>query len=148
MFAVETKQCTKCKQYLDLSNFYRSNQGYCRLHCKNCEAKTKAKYRNSLSGWSVHCLARVKYRAKKNNLEFNLTTKWLIDNLPNYCPVLGIKLIINGDTLDNCPSLDRFDNSKGYTTDNVRIISYRANTLKRDASVEELEAIIKYMKSN
>lgn len=34
----------------------------------------------------------------------------------------------------------------GYVKGNVRVISYRANALKRDASVQELEAVVLYMK--
>jgi len=47
---------------------------------------------------------------------------------------------------DAAPSIDRVDNSKGYVPGNVRIISWRANRLKNDATVEEMELIIKYMK--
>lgn len=43
------------------------------------------------------------------------------------------------------PSLDRFDNAKGYTPENIVVISSRANRLKSNASLEELQAIVKYM---
>lgn len=46
------------------------------------------------------------------------------------------------------PSLDRFDNSKGYTIENIRIICYRCNDLKRDATLEEIEAIAAYMRGH
>jgi hypothetical protein len=44
------------------------------------------------------------------------------------------------------PSLDRRDNTKGYTDGNVRVICYRCNVLKRDATPEEIEAILAYMR--
>lgn len=85
-------------------------------------------------------------RAKKRGIPFDLDYSEL--EWPTECPVLGIPIFKGkaGSSNDNSPSLDRFDNSKGYTKDNVRIISRRANTLKNDASLEELEKIVKYMK--
>lgn len=43
------------------------------------------------------------------------------------------------------PSLDRFDSSKGYTVENVVIICWRCNMVKRDATAEEIRALIAYM---
>ena len=41
------------------------------------------------------------------------------------------------------PSLDRIDGAKGYVKGNVRVISHRANMLKNDATIEELELVLK-----
>jgi len=91
-------------------------------------------------------LKRVRQRAKNAGLEFTLTREDII--IPEICPVLGIPLTMyNEDGANpNSPSVDRIDNSKGYTKDNIRIISWRANTLKRDATAEEMEKVLKYMK--
>lgn len=43
------------------------------------------------------------------------------------------------------PSIDRFDNSLGYTISNSKLICRRCNELKRDADVEELRVILRYM---
>jgi len=83
-------------------------------------------------------LARIKDSALKRGLEFNLDEADLI--YPNICPVLKIPL--NSETYGNKPSVDRIDNTKGYVKGNVRIISQRANRLKADASIEELELIL------
>jgi hypothetical protein len=49
-------------------------------------------------------------------------------------------------------SIDRIDPSKGYTPDNVWLISQRANRIKNDATPEELkliaEAVAERMKSH
>jgi hypothetical protein len=63
------------------------------------------------------------------------------------CPILGIKLEwgeVGG--LNSSPSLDRKDPTLGYTKGNVAFISQRANRLKQDASLAELERIIAYLK--
>jgi hypothetical protein len=41
--------------------------------------------------------------------------------------------------------LDRIDNNEGYVKGNVAVISFRANTLKNNATAEELRAIADYM---
>lgn len=91
-------------------------------------------------------LARAKKRAKYFHLPFNLE----IENIciPEYCPVLGIKLVIGttGDR-DNSPSLDKVIPELGYIKGNVRVISWRANRLKSDATADELDKLSIYVRS-
>jgi len=56
------------------------------------------------------------------------------------CPILGIKLKTNNRHLPkyNSPSLDRINNNRGYTKNNVQVVSYQANTMKGDATPKEL----------
>lgn len=63
-----------------------------------------------------------------------------------HCPLLGIELSYDkfvGNTPQNYATLDRIDATKGYEKGNVQIISYRANTLKNSATLEELKIIVK-----
>ena len=64
------------------------------------------------------------------------------------CPILGIPLKINKPRTprDNSYSLDRIDNSKGYVPGNIQIISVKANNMKSNATLEELEALVAYMR--
>jgi hypothetical protein len=90
---------------------------------------------------------KAKHRAKKKGFEFSITVDDF--DLPDVCPVLGIPLVIgNTKQANNSPTLDRLDSSKGYISGNVRVISWRANDIKRNSTIEELEAIIRYMKGN
>lgn len=84
-----------------------------------------------------------KLRAKKRNLEFSIECSDIF--IPDTCPVLGIPLRQGGYNSPNSPSLDRIDNTKGYTKSNIQVISHRANTLKSDASLEELELLVNYL---
>jgi len=51
-----------------------------------------------------------------------------------------------GTAGDNSPTLDRIDNTKGYTKDNIIIVSFKANTIKNSATIEELEKVLQYYK--
>lgn len=84
---------------------------------------------------------RVKASAKTRNIAFDLTLTQLNElTFPISCPILGIPLQFNtGRAQDNSYSFDRMDSSVGYTIDNIMIISNRANTLKSNATEEELQ---------
>ncbi len=86
-----------------------------------------------------------KSRAKDINIDFNITYSDLI--LPELCPVFGIPLkVADGVMNDNSPSLDRTNSNLGYTKDNIGIMSYRANYIKNNGTIENRIAIIKYMR--
>lgn len=83
-------------------------------------------------------------RSRKKNLEFDIEFKDLV--VPEICPILNIPLFHSkGSLSDNSPSVDRLDNSKGYTKDNIRIISHRANTLKSNMNREQVQKLLDYM---
>jgi hypothetical protein len=104
---------------------------------------TEKRRESYIRNFVTEMLTRAKYRAEKNNLEFNLTREDI--NLPEFCPVFGIK--IDFENQHSSPALDRVDNEKGYIKGNVRIISNRANRLKNNGTIEEFQQIIEYMKN-
>lgn len=79
-------------------------------------------------------------------MEFSLEVEDIV--VPSHCPVLGIELntLATRAGLDHAPTVDRLDNTRGYVKDNICIISFRANAIKRDATLAELEAIVKYVR--
>jgi hypothetical protein len=94
-------------------------------------------------------LRGAKKRAKIKGIEFDISKEDL-GLFPVVCPVLGVELQYSqiGRQQPNSASLDRFDNSKGYIKGNVRIISLRANELKRDGTLEEFLHIVRYLQTN
>ena len=90
---------------------------------------------------------RAKQRAKKKNIPFDITSKDIY--IPEFCPILGIKLNWadkQGGNFDS-PSLDKIIPSKGYVKGNIQIISKRANTIKGDASAEEIKLVFDWVVS-
>jgi len=96
--------------------------------------------------WTMWVAA--KQRAKNKRLPFTLALTD-IPTVPDTCPILGITLKAHhtrrGPQPDS-PTLDRIISSRGYVPDNVRIISWRANKLKGDASLDELEKVCDYIR--
>jgi hypothetical protein len=97
-------------------------------------------------------LKAAKTNARNKSLEFSLEIKHLFP-LPTMCPILNIPLDYTSDNAqknkikNNKPSLDRINNARGYTKDNVQIISWRANRLKNDATLKELRLLGKWAES-
>lgn len=85
-------------------------------------------------------LSMAKKRAKLAGLPFELSPTDIV--IPELCPVLGVPLAVNGGRYS--PSLDRIDNSKGYVRGNVVVVSIRANTIKNDASLDELRRVVRF----
>jgi hypothetical protein len=91
-------------------------------------------------------LKTAKVRAEANNLDFNLEPEDF--KMPKSCPVLGLELRWGDKITANTPSFDRVVPELGYIKGNVRIISMRANRLKNNATIEEMEKILEYMKGH
>lgn len=92
-----------------------------------------------------YLLRQAKYRAKKKGIEFSLKYEDLI--IPEFCPVFGFRLgFSKGRRQAFSYSIDRLDNSKGYTKENTRVISWKANQYKGNLTIEDVEALLKYMK--
>ena len=145
-------QCSTCKKHKcprQFSYFTRGdiNSGK-KEYCKRCGANERERKRNART-WrddaTKSMFDNAKQRAKKSGIPFTITKEDII--IPDVCPALGIKLSTTPESRKKkyaAPSIDRIDNSKGYTKDNTVVVSCRANLLKRDATVNEMVALSKY----
>lgn len=111
--------------------------GYAKCH--KCRLQTKLPL-------VVKLFRNAKSRAKKSKIEFSIEIEDII--IPTHCPILGIKLEENVKIAKpNSYSIDRINSEKGYVKGNIQIISHRANAIKNDATVEELEQLVNYLKT-
>lgn len=162
---VLTKVCSKCKTEKPLDEFHnhkgalwgkksscipcakmvrelaRQNNPELRLR----EIDRGRIYYKKRTPESIAFLA-AKSRAKKKNLAFDLELEDIV--IPSHCPVFGIRLVRRSgrdSRDDNSPSLDRIDNTKGYTRDNSVWMSWKANRLKNNSTFEELQQLVTFM---
>ena len=75
-----------------------------------------------------------KSRANKEGIAFDIEISDIV--IPEFCPLLGIRLIQGGGWAT--PSLDKLIPSKGYVKGNILVMSKRANTIKNNATIDEL----------
>jgi hypothetical protein len=76
-------------------------------------------------------------RANEKGLPFSIAVSDVV--VPAVCPLLGIPIARGKGKLHaGSPSLDRIDPKIGYVPGNVWVISYRANAMKQDATVDEI----------
>lgn len=92
---------------------------------------------------------QLKHSAEKRNIDFDLSIIDLYNlTFPVSCPIFGMQLVFNkGKVQDNSYSIDRIDSNKGYTIDNIIVISQKANRIKTNATLEELKQIVDYYDS-
>lgn len=89
-----------------------------------------------------NCLYQRRKAAKKRGLEFTITVECFKE--VTHCPLLPdveLKFDSERGKAHHSPSIDKLDPNGGYTPENTWIVSARANRIKNDATLEELEAI-------
>ena len=59
-------------------------------------------------------------------------------SFPDVCPILGIKLEHGNKDWKTSPSIDRIDNDRGYTLDNIIVVSALANSIKNCATWQQV----------
>lgn len=124
--------------------------------CKKCSsAIAERKRRDSLWNKDIvsYLLSQARQRCSRNGTNFSIKKEDVY--MPNICPVFKVDMpteFRSGKTRNQMrnnfgPSLDRIDNTKGYTPDNIVVMSYRANMLKSDATLKELVMLGEWAKS-
>lgn len=113
--------------------------------------KSRDSYRNPENTFKKQFYSR---KQVANRLGIPFTIEFEDLDQPTFCPILGVRLNYGCSTGQdgnqsrdpNKASIDKLDPLLGYIPGNVYVISRRANKLKSDMSVEELEKILDYMK--
>jgi len=165
--SVETRCCTECGCSLPESSFYKTvlkSTGRVQYHtaCKSCYKQRIKRYegrikeRNNglsrsvasrtknLQAYAAHIVNMAKSRARKKNIDFSISVEWLLSTLKQQewsCAISGVRMVVSAGTgkrLFNGISIDRIDNSKGYTPENCWLVCYSINAFKADADLAQV----------
>lgn len=143
-------QCKKCSSSESKAAYRTNPEKYktkVRAHQKANSAhylEKNKEYRRAHPEWAL--LAKARSRAKAARIPFNLTVEDVV--IPDLCPLLVIPLVAGTKKLSaNSPTLDRKVPALGYIRGNVWVISHRANTVKNNATLEEIELLARNLRA-
>lgn len=139
-------KCSECnKEKLISSDIFRGRKPVVSCGCRKAAGYTHPRA-NPTKKNETRLLNYARRNAKRRGEECSLELNDIV--IPEYCPVLGIKLEPGSRSHQDCsPSVDRIDSTKGYFKDNVWIISARANRIKNNATIEEIGMLYEALKS-
>lgn len=146
------KVCKICKKDLPIEDFVKNG-------IKNDKQMYKPVCKTCYYGhcWEDRLLRRVATRtcstAKIGFLHgrHNLTKTFLLELMESQdyrCHWTNVKLDLTFKNRLRMPTVDRVDNNKGYTQDNVVISSYFFNVGRNNATVEDCQEFILEFKNN
>ena len=167
------KHCPHCNRTLPVTSFHKDKKkkdglrSWCRECCswkfqhkflgteayqrrlKRYEDNRKAqRLIDPRPQWITNAMSNAKRRAADAGVEFTLTREDIQRVLVDVCPLLGVRFTFaNKKTTHSSPSLDRKDSTKGYTPDNVWVISAKANRIKSDATTDEIAMVAENLRN-
>ena len=119
--------------------------------CRKCLREQMNKSYNDPTKKLNFLLSWARHRAKKFEREFDLDKEFLEQMLikqNNKCALSGITFISNDPQFDM--SIDRIDSKRGYSKDNVQLVTTIINTMKMQFSMEDFvdmcSCIVKFRK--
>ena len=143
-------QCRTCLEDKDSDCFEKN-----RRQCKTCRTKVKSKraverYRNEEEIRNKQKIYKCSPKSRFSNSKANAKSRcleWSIE-YDDFCRLIEMPCVYCNDILEPDTSsgsgLDRIDNNKGYTLDNVSPCGFFCNHLRSDRlTVEETHAAIK-----
>lgn len=152
------KTCTICSVEKELEEFLRDKHapgGY-RNQCKECLRKRNKeqrvwenrkesynaamrRYRSTEKGAIHTSYQAAKGRAKKVGMPFDLDLEYVTElfyQQNGKCALTGVDMQPKSGRMS--PSLDKMDPGLGYVRGNVQWLTWKANAVKQDLTMEEL----------
>jgi hypothetical protein len=146
---VPHKWCSVCNGWKPLAEFNDASKSWDGLAglCRGCASKSnKNRYQKYSKADSLAAIFTLYRRgAVSRGLSFNLKVedfkaKW--ESQDGLCWYTGIEMTTTVRD-PNKVSIDRVDNTQGYTRENTVLCTKRVNLMKREMSVEELRDIVR-----
>ena len=133
----------KQKRYDGLSPYCKKCEGYLIKNRWNC-ATRKGKYKFTLSTLVNNSRKRAKDKGREHSITLQ-DIKYLLEKQQNRCAITGIEMTSIMDENYKgrrcCPpnriSLDRIDNKKGYTKDNIQLVCDSVNRFRNYIALDD-----------
>ena len=128
-------------------NHKENKKRYMQKHKDRLTEEGRVRYRTP-ERYVYHMLKRAERRASLKGVPFSLTKDDI--TIPDLCPMLGIKLEVSDGkgASESSPALDRIVPEIGYVRGNVRVISTKANRIKSNATIDEIECVLSFLKEH
>ena len=101
-------------------------------------------------GLASSMLQHARERAKRGHLPVDISKEdvaLLLSATQGLCPVLAIPFVFHQKKIsDATPTLDRYKPEKGYVKGNVAVISFLANSIRRNATPAQIQKVADYAK--
>lgn len=138
-------RCHACRRESYKNNPHRARERAKEHYWASPEESRRKQRARRRANLPLHLVNEARRRADAKGVPFDLSPDDI--SVPKFCPVLGIELKVNkGRCGPGSPTLDRVRPEAGYVRGNVVVVSHRANTIKSDATLDEIEAVAEYMR--
>ena len=140
----EVKHCAGCDESLNVIHFHKLRKQNDTLQrvCKACDRQRKTDDRNTPFGRLRVIFTNSIHNAKARGIEHDLTMDdlWeMWDSQEQLCAMSGLPLLQAASPHHSyLVSLDRKDNSLGYTPENCHLICLKLNKMKGVLSMEQM----------
>lgn len=146
------------KLQVNAGSLSRGDRTSCGCVAKQNRRDGQAKKMKAIYGTYMPCsdpwyvrAAAIKQRCRINNIPFGFESivdlaLYLREISVKKCPVFGVKLVTGTKTMHRwSPSVDKIAPKKGYVRGNLQIVSYLANSMKRDATRKEMKQFAQWI---
>jgi hypothetical protein len=109
--------------------------------CKSCSNKNNNP-QGEVNGVRVSWFNKYKLSASTRSLEWDIDINYVANLFvkQNYkCSLSNLPISIRGDFKYITASIDRIDNSKGYTQENIQLVHKRINMMRGSLTVDEFK---------
>jgi len=149
----DKKRCRCCLEDKLLTEFpiRKDRSGRLRPYCNTCtNSINRSRYKSHSRNQPFKLKAtKAKARAKILNIPYNLTAEYLESIWIGVCPVLHKEIYLyEKQNEEFSAELDRFVPNLGYVKGNVHFLSRKANRIKNNSSIEDIENLLNWMKKN
>lgn len=125
--------CSKCKVEKNIDEFTKRTNGKYRSECKDCRAEYMRHRKKTKDGLITKIYSSQKINSKKRN---HSQPEYTNKQLNKWCKkqklfhALYDNWVLNNYKINLTPSIDRIDNSIGYSFSNIQLMTWEQNNIK------------------